>query len=98
MRVPIESVRVVQPVNGRPRLRVDFDPRPGYALARPELRETTNGIEVLGGGVPLHLATSVPVPYVLGRREFSLTRPVYFVLSYGAHEEVPNTASVMHDL
>lgn len=98
VRVPIEVVRVVRPLAGEPRLRVDFDPRPDYARATPILQETTLGIEVLGGAAPLQLASSVPVPYILGHREFALTRPAYFVLTHGRREDPPNTASVLHDL
>ena len=98
VRVPIEVVRVLQPIAGHPRLRIDFDPRPDYARAKVEMRETTDGIEVLGGSAPLHVATNLPVPYVLGRREFVLTKPVFFVLSYGGRAEVATLASVQRDL
>jgi GH15 family glucan-1,4-alpha-glucosidase len=83
VRVPIEVVRVVRPIKGEPRIRVDFDPRPDYARVTPELRPTTNGIEVVGGGVPVHLTTNLPVPYVLAKREIAITEPAVFVLSYG---------------
>jgi GH15 family glucan-1,4-alpha-glucosidase len=98
VRVPIEVVRVLQPIAGHPRLRIDFDPRPDYGRAKVEMRETTDGIEVLGGSAPLHVATNLPVPYVLGRREFVLTKPVFFVLSYGGRAEVATLASVQRDL
>src|SRR5580692_10916044 len=62
VRVPIEIVRVVRPLSGHARLRVAFDPRPDYGRARVELRETTDGIVVLGGAAPLHLATNLPCP------------------------------------
>jgi GH15 family glucan-1,4-alpha-glucosidase len=83
VRVPIEVVRIVRPIKGEPRIRVDFDPRPDYARVTPELRPTTNGIEVIGGGAPVHLTTNLPVPYVLSKREITLTEPAVFVLSYG---------------
>jgi GH15 family glucan-1,4-alpha-glucosidase len=98
VRVPLEIVRIVRPIAGHPRLRVDFDPRPDYARARVELRETTHGIEVLGASAPLHLATNVPCPYVLARREFVLNRPAYFVLTYGRRESPPSLATAFHEL
>jgi GH15 family glucan-1,4-alpha-glucosidase len=98
VRVPLEIVRIVRPLAGHPKLRVDFDPRPDYARARVELRETTEGIEVVGSPQPLHLVTNMPCPYVLSRREFVLTRPVYFVLSYGRRESPPTLATAYHEL
>ena len=98
VRVPIEVVRVLQPIAGHPRLRIDFDPRPDYARAKVEMRETADGIEVLGGSASLHVATNLPVPYILARREFVLTKPIFFVLSYGRRAEVATLASVLRDL
>jgi GH15 family glucan-1,4-alpha-glucosidase len=98
VRVPLEIVRIVRPLSGHAKLRVDFDPRPDYARARVELRETTEGIEVAGSPSPLHLATNLPCPYVLSRREFVLTKPVYFVLTYGRREDRPSLATAFHEL
>ena len=97
VQVPIEIIRVVRPVSGHPRLRVDFDPRPDYARHKAQLRETTHGLEVVGPE-PLHLASNLPSPYIRGRRDFVLTQPLYFVLTYGPRPAVPTMASVQHDL
>lgn len=96
--VPIETVRVLRPLAGQPQLSVDFDPRPDYARAQVDLRETADAIEVLGGKTPLYLYTNVPVPYVLGRREFVLKDAIYFVLSHGRRAQVPSMASIAHEL
>jgi GH15 family glucan-1,4-alpha-glucosidase len=98
VRVPLEIVRIVRPLMGHAKLRVDFDPRPNYARSPVELRETTHGIEVVGSPAPLHLTTNLPCPYVLSQREFVLTRPVYFVLSYGRREWPPTLATAFHEL
>jgi GH15 family glucan-1,4-alpha-glucosidase len=98
VRVPLEIVRIVRPLAGHPKLRVDFDPRPDYARARVEMRETTNGIEVLGAQAPLHLATNLPCPYVLSRREFVLTKPIFFTLTYGRREWQPTLATAFQEL
>jgi GH15 family glucan-1,4-alpha-glucosidase len=98
VRVPLEIVRILRPLAGAPKLRVDFDPRPDYGRARVELRETTHGIEVLGSPTPLHLATNLPCPYVLSKREFVLTKPLYFVLTYGRREWPPTLATAFHEL
>lgn len=98
VRVPIQLMRLVRPLSGLPRIRVDFDPRPDYARASAELRPCADGIEVLGAAAPIRLATNVPVPYVLERTPFVLDRPVYFVLQWGTLEESPTLASVLHAL
>jgi len=98
VQAPLELVRLVRPLRGQPRLSVDFDPRPDYARGSVELTQTASGVEVLGGGLRLHLATNIPVPYVLGRHEFVLNRPVFLSLLCGRRDEAPTLARVEHDL
>ena len=98
VRVPIEIARLVRPLAGEPRLVVEFDPRPDYGRAVPLIRQTTNGLSVAGFGTPLHLATSVPTAYITSRTPFVLTRPHWFVMSYGTRDSLPTLASVHHDL
>ena len=98
VRVPIELVRLVRPVRGEPRLRVDFDPRPDYARSAVRLVQSTYSIDVVGGDVPIQLFTNAPVPYVLGSSEFVLRKPLFFVLSAGHREEPPSLAGVVSDL
>jgi GH15 family glucan-1,4-alpha-glucosidase len=98
VRVPLEIVRLVRPLGGSPKLRVDFDPRPDFARAKVVIRETARGLEVLGASASLYLATNLPCADILGHREFVLTHPLYFVLSYGRREQPPTTASVYYDL
>jgi len=98
VRVPLEIVRIVRPIAGNPRLRIDFDPRPDYGRAHPQLRETSHGVEVLGGDTVLHLTTNLPCPYILAKREFVLTRPLYFSLCYGRRECPTTAATALHEL
>ncbi|HEU4762270.1 MAG TPA: trehalase-like domain-containing protein, partial [Gemmatimonadales bacterium] len=97
VKVPIEIVRMVRPLEGEPRLVVDFDPRPDYARVEPRMRETVQGLEVSGAAVPLLLSSSLPIPYITGRRQFVLTRPHYFIMSYGPREHSATMASAQHD-
>jgi hypothetical protein len=97
--VPLELVRLIRPLRGHARLTVRFDPRPDYARASVELRQGARGIEVVGGPGPLHLETNLPVPYVLGGREFALTKPTWFVLSWGGPgTSRRTTAGILSDL
>ncbi len=97
-RAPIEIVRVLRPLAGQPRLRVDFDPRPDYARAPVRVREVSTGVEVEGASTRLHLATNLPTPYVVGRREFALTQPVVFVFGCEPPDGEPVAARRLHEL
>ncbi len=96
--VPIEHIRLLRPISGEPRLSIDFDPRPDYASVPVALRESSRGIEVHGGAGPISLRTNMPVPYVLGKREFALTRPTWFSVVWGAPDQRRDTAGVLRDL
>ncbi len=98
VQVPIELVRLVRPLRGRPRLIVDFDPRPDYGRTVPSITETTIGLEVHCGDAPLQLLTNVPVPYILGKREWALDGPAWFVLRYGRGGDVPTLAQLRQQL
>ncbi len=99
VRVPLRFVRLLRPLRGNPRLRVDFDPRPDYGRAPRQLVAGTRGIVANGGEAPLYLETNVPTPYVLDRREFLLDRPTWFVGAWGFPDTPPpTTASVEHEL
>ncbi len=80
---PIEVCRLLRPLSGAPRLRVEFDPRPDYARARVEIVAAGTGLEVVGGPTHLHLATNVPAPYVQDASAIRIDRPTFFSLSAG---------------
>src|SRR5438132_5113010 len=42
-RIPLEVVRLINPLGGQPRLSIELDPRPNYARERPEWSPTTDG-------------------------------------------------------
>lgn len=93
---PIEIVRLVRPIRGLPRLRVDFDPRPDYGRVPAELLETAQGLEVRGLATCLCLATNLPIAYVLNRTEFTLDRPLFFTLTWGAREQPATLETLEH--
>lgn len=97
-RIPIEVVRLINPLGGQPRLSVDLDPRPDYARQRPEWTPTTDGYELRTPTFRADVASNLPLPYLVSRQEFILTGPVYVSLRYGRREETPTLASVQHDL
>jgi GH15 family glucan-1,4-alpha-glucosidase len=89
---------VLRPLKGHPRLKVDFDPRPDYARAPVSIRQVTSGLEIDGGSVLLQLTTDVPIPYILGKRDFVLNKPMVFVLSCGRRDDGPLLARTLHEL
>ena len=49
-------------------------------------------------GPTFHLTTNCPVSYVLGRREITLTRPLWFCFSYGHPSALDSLAAVEESL
>jgi GH15 family glucan-1,4-alpha-glucosidase len=95
---PTELVRIIRPLAGQPTLRIDFDPRPDYSRAVPHIAQSDIAIEVRAGDLHLELYTNLPSPYVLERREFVLSEPVFLVLHTGPRSAAPTLESVHHDL
>ncbi|MBK8095949.1 MAG: glycoside hydrolase family 15 protein [Planctomycetes bacterium] len=95
---PYELIRLVRPLRGQPRIRIDFDPRPDYGRATVSLQPTDIGIEVLGGPLRLWLATNAPVPFVLAGQSFVLREPIWQVLGFAARPERPSLATVERSL
>jgi GH15 family glucan-1,4-alpha-glucosidase len=80
---PIEVCRLIRPLSGTPRIRVNFDPRPDYGRAPVEIVASGQGLEIVGGPTRLHLSTNVPVPYVQDGSAIRIDRPTFFSLSSG---------------
>jgi alpha,alpha-trehalase len=96
--VPIEIVRLINPLGGQPRLSVDLDVRPDYARECPEWMPATDRYELRSPTFRADVTTNLPLPYLASRREFILTEPVFISLRYGRRETVPTLASIQHDL
>ncbi len=92
---PIELCRVVRPLRGAPRIRVEFTPRPDYGLAPTRLVPTGRGIAIEGASVPLTLYTPVTAEQLSGEVELTLQRPLWFVLTCGPRPSAPSESEVM---
>jgi GH15 family glucan-1,4-alpha-glucosidase len=95
---PPEIHRLVRPLEGTPRLRVRFDPRPDYARATPVIVPEGQGIEVCGGGIRAYLRTNVPPPYLERGQVIRVDRPLFFVLSAGRATTYDSSAAVTNAL
>ncbi|MGH9386990.1 MAG: trehalase-like domain-containing protein, partial [Vicinamibacterales bacterium] len=80
---PLEVYRLLRPIEGTPRVRMRFDPRPDYARARVEMVPTASSLEVVGGPTRLFLGSNLPLQYVEYGSPFRIDQPIYFALSCG---------------
>lgn len=83
---PPMLVRRIEPVRGRPRIRLRV--RPSFAWGRevPRGRAGSNHISYQGGGEAIRLSTDAPLGFILSETEFALDRP--FALMFGPDETV----------
>ena len=85
---PTQLFRIIEPVEGTPRLRVVCQPRLGWTHATPSELHGSNHIDFVGFSSPVRLTTDIPLSY-LGGQPFSLNERRHFVLSWGAPVEEP---------
>jgi len=85
---PTQLVRLIEPVDGAPMVRVRCAPRLGWSKAHPEIRAGSNHIDYDGFAAPVRLTTDVPLAHLDGR-PFLLTGPRHLLLSWGAPVEEP---------
>jgi GH15 family glucan-1,4-alpha-glucosidase len=95
---PAEIHRLVRPIEGAPRLRVCFRPRPDYARQEPVIVPDAQGIEIHGGPMRAYLRTNVPPPYFECGQPVRVDRPLFFVLSAGRPTIYDSSAAVANAL
>jgi GH15 family glucan-1,4-alpha-glucosidase len=85
---PTQLVRILDPLEGRPRIQVRCDPRLGWSNAPPAPLAGSNHIDYQGFASPLRLTSDIPVAYLEGV-PFALTERRHLVLTWGAPIEEP---------
>jgi GH15 family glucan-1,4-alpha-glucosidase len=85
---PTQIHRIIEPLDGSPRVRVHCDPRLGWSRRKPPAVRGSNHIFFEGFSAPLRLTTDIPLSYLDGR-PFALTAPHHLVLTWGAPIEEP---------
>jgi GH15 family glucan-1,4-alpha-glucosidase len=83
---PTQIVRIVEPLDGTPAIRVRCEPRLGWSKQAPVHIAGSNHVRYEGFAAPLRLTTDLPLSYLAGQ-PFVLTRPHHFVLAWGAPVE-----------
>lgn len=83
---PAQIIRMIEPLEGAPRVRVRCSPRLGWSKKRPQAQHQTQGLTYEGYASPLRLDTDIPVSYLDGQ-PFTLTSRHILVLSFGVSVE-----------
>lgn len=85
---PAMIVRILEPLEGSPRLSVRCDPVLGWSKERPPMTQGSHHLQFGGYAAPLRLTTDIPLSYLDGR-PFSLTERKRLVLTLGEPVEEP---------
>ena len=85
---PTMLLRILEPLAGTPRVRVQCDPRLGWSGAVPHIAPGSNHLDYEGFGARLRLTTDIPLSY-LGGRPFALPGRRHLALTWGAPIEEP---------
>ncbi|HMK74006.1 MAG TPA: glycoside hydrolase family 15 protein [Myxococcaceae bacterium] len=88
---PTQLFRLLEPLEGTPRVRVVCQPRLGWSQEVPAELQGSHHIAFSGFASPLRLTTDVPLSYLTGQ-PFSLTGRRHLVLAWGAPVEEPLAA------
>ena len=77
---PVAYTRIVRPVAGTPRLRMNLSPMRGHGAEPAPTTRGTNHIRYLVGNQPLRLTTDAPVGYVMEGLAFRVEADLHFFL------------------
>jgi GH15 family glucan-1,4-alpha-glucosidase len=85
---PTQLHRIVEPIDGTPRVSVSCEPTLGWSKVPPARILGSNHVRYEGYSSPLRLTTDVPLSYLTGQ-PFTLTERRHLVLAWGAPVEEP---------
>jgi GH15 family glucan-1,4-alpha-glucosidase len=85
---PTELVRIVEPLEGSPRVGVRCEPRLGWSKKKPDRLESSGYVDFLGYQRPLRLTSDVPQTF-LGGAPFALNQRHHLLLTWGQPPEEP---------
>lgn len=85
---PTELVRIVEPLEGTPRIRVACSPRLGWSRRQAAQVQGSNHVRFEGFPAQLRLTADLPISYLSGK-PFALTARQHLVLTWGAAVEEP---------
>jgi len=85
---PIQLIRIVDPIEGTPRISVACEPRLGWSKIRPSITQGSHHLRFEGFASQLRLTTDLPISYVCGQA-FTLTGRQHMVLTWGTPVDEP---------
>ncbi len=85
---PTQLLRVVEPLDGAPYVKVICEPRIGWSKTPPAQLRGSNHVQFDGFSSPLRLTTDVPLSYLQGT-PFALTQRRHLALTWGPPIEEP---------
>ncbi|MEP7365211.1 MAG: glycoside hydrolase family 15 protein [Acidobacteriota bacterium] len=88
---PTQLVRIVEPLEGTPRISAVCEPGLGWSHERPVSVQGSHHVRYEGFSSQLRLTTDIPLSY-LGGQPFTLTGRQHFILSWGTPVEEPLAA------
>jgi len=94
---PTQLFRLIEPLEGSPRIVVHCDPVRGWLKAKPPVTLGSHHFQYGGFGSPLRLTTDIPLSYLDGR-PFSLTARHCLALTWGEPIEQPLSPLLDHFL
>ena len=77
---PIQLVRRVKPISGRPRIRLVVRPRADWGATKPTLVRASNNLRFITPNQTLRLSTNAPLTYLMDETWFSLHAPISLLL------------------
>jgi GH15 family glucan-1,4-alpha-glucosidase len=86
---PPTLVRRLEPIHGRPRIRIRLRPSFAWGAEMPKRRAGSNHLRFVGESDAIRLTTDAPLGFIAEETEFPLDRPISMVL--GADETVPES-------
>ena len=88
---PTQLIRIIEPIEGTPRISVICEPRLGWSKAVPSRVQGSHHVRYEGFASQLRLTTDLSLSY-LGGQSFTLTGRQHLVLTWGAPVEEPLAA------
>ena len=85
---PKQLHRILEPLDGTPRINVACEPKLGWSKATPAAITGSHHVRFEGFSSQLRLTTDIPISY-LGGEPFALTERQHMVLSWGTPIEEP---------
>lgn len=80
---PLRVTRLLRPLEGAPKISIEFAPRPDYGRDRPAFTPHPDGLSFRASDVDVHLRSNLPGAYLENGTSLRLDAPRYMCLEVG---------------